>query len=49
MKIKQLEKYIEIKKQNEVCELCKGKGYMQEYKNKAVHTCWKCLKEGKLT
>jgi hypothetical protein len=29
------------------CELCKDTGIVQE-KNGQVHTCWKCLQEGKL-
>lgn len=30
------------------CDLCDGVGYYQERKGGAVHTCWKCLKDGKL-
>ena len=31
-----------------LCPLCKGKGYYQEAKGEPVHTCFKCLREGKL-
>lgn len=39
---------IEREKKQKVCELCNGLGYYQEAKNKPVHTCMKCLREGKL-
>ena len=31
---------------DEICNICKGRGYLKE--NGIVHTCWVCLKEGKL-
>lgn len=50
MNLKKLEEQIkeEKKKLEYKCELCKDKGYYQEYKHGAVHTCMKCLKEGRL-
>ena len=47
MKQNKKEQYIEIKSKYQ-CELCKDIGYIQEDKGKAVHTCWNCLKEGRL-
>lgn len=35
-------------KENQVCPLCKGIGYVQDKKGGEVHTCFKCLSEGKL-
>ena len=35
-------------KEQKVCKECKGKGIVYE-KFGYVHTCWKCLKEGRLT
>jgi len=29
------------------CEECKGTGMIKE-KDGSVHTCWKCLREGRL-
>lgn len=34
-------------KNEEVCPECKGTGMVRE-QNGLVHTCWKCLSEGKL-
>lgn len=34
-------------KEEEVCPDCKGTGMMRE-KDGSVHTCWKCLREGRL-
>ena len=34
--------------EQEVCPYCKGEGYYAEAKNKPVHTCWTCLKAGRL-
>lgn len=45
MKLKDLPKSI---KKEEVCGLCNGKGYIQDKKGKDVHTCFKCLKAGRL-
>ncbi len=48
MKIEELKQKIEEEKNKDVCNICKGVGYVQEYKNKPVHCCWTCLREGKL-
>jgi len=34
-------------KSEEVCPDCKGTGRVRE-KNGLIHTCWKCLNEGRL-
>lgn len=33
--------------ENKTCEKCHGTGRVKE-KDGSVHTCWKCLQEGKL-
>lgn len=48
MKIKELNKKIEETKEESICKLCRDSGIVQSPGNKYSHTCWKCLKEGKL-
>jgi hypothetical protein len=39
---------VEKQKEDKICKVCKGLGYVQEKKNGPVHTCWECLKKGRL-
>lgn len=52
MKFKDLEIKIAEEREAEkqkVCSLCHGTGIVHDGKGKEVHTCWRCLHEGKLT
>lgn len=44
MKVKPIEK----EEPKSICKICKGLGYVREEKGIAVHTCWECLREGRL-
>jgi DnaJ-class molecular chaperone len=42
----------QLERIKKICPKCQGRGYVDEYsglgKARSVHTCWDCLKNGRL-